>query len=211
MNIEQLKSEWTRYNERLSVSEQLNDHLITSMLKERSRSRVAAIRQSNVFYLALMFMVITALFAVLAGNPFDFAYTWQYVPYVILTIGVFITIVSLIRNIQTFSVDLNKVDLSNFLTQTIRAYEKKKKMDSLFGIIMFSGGVLTILSFLPKKLEHKDLWPALGETAVGLGITLGIYLIAFKAGAFKDRRKTGFENDLNELNRLKAISVDLSE
>ena len=71
--------------------------------------------------------------------------------------------------------------------------------------------MLTAFSFLPKKLEHKELWPALGETLLSMAITLAIYFIAYKLGAFKNRKKEGFENDLKELNNLKSISAELSE
>jgi hypothetical protein len=40
-------------------------------------------------------------------------------------------------------------------------------------------------------------------------ITLLVYFIAFKLGAFKNRKKEGFENDWKELSELKAISSEL--
>lgn len=44
-----------------------------------------------------------------------------------------------------------------------------------------------------------------------MGIAVVIYIIAFKLGAFKNRKKEGFENDLKELNELKALSADLGD
>jgi hypothetical protein len=42
-------------------------------------------------------------------------------------------------------------------------------------------------------------------------ITIIIYFIAFKAGAFKNRNKTAFENDLKELNNLRELSAEFQE
>ncbi len=211
MNIEQLKTEWKQYDHKLSLSQRLNEHVIQSMLRERSRSRVSKIRRVTIIYMILMLINLVLLAAIFAGNPFDFKYMVQYIPYGLLTIGVLLALLSLVKTLQRFNVNTNKVNLHSFLNTTIEEYEKNKKMERWFGIIIFSAGVLTVFSFLPKKMENKGVWPALGETAISIVITLAIYLIAFKLGAFKNRKKEGFENDLRELNELKAIAEDLGE
>lgn len=211
MDIEQVKTAWQHYNQKLALTQRLNEQLILSMLKERSRSRVSKIRRENTIY--LVFMVITLIFlgAIFAGNPFDFRYTLQYVPYGMLAIGVIMAMLSLFKSLQSFDVNLNNVSLATFLKKTIDAYEKNKKMESWFGAIFLSAGLLTAFSFLPKKLENKGLWQALGETAISVVVTLLIYFIAFKMGAFKNSKRDGFENDLNELNELRAISSELGD
>jgi MFS family permease len=211
MNVEQIKMEWNRYNEKLSLSQQLSEKLIISMLKERSRSRISAIRRSNFLYLLLMCMVFTFLIAIFAGNPFDFNYGWQFIPYGVLLIGVLITIITLVQSLQSLPADLNKLDLSSFLKQTVLAYDRKRKVESWFGIIMFTGGVLTVFSFLPGKLKNNSVTEALLETGLLVVITIIIYFIAFKAGAFKNRNKAAFENDLKELNNLRDLSAEFQE
>ena len=211
MNLEQLKTEWRQYDQKLALSQRLNEQIIQSMLRERSRSRVAKIRCDNILYLVLMLSNLILLGAIFAGNPFDFKYDLQYIPFGILAAGVLIAIASLIKSLQSFNVDLNTVNLDHFLRKTIGEFEKNKKMQGRFGLLIFSSGMLTAFSFLPKKLEHKELWPALGETLLSMAITLAIYFIAYKLGAFKNRKKEGFENDLKELNNLKSISAELSE
>ena len=211
MNLEQLKTEWREYDQKLALSQRLNEQIIQSMLRERSRSRVAKIRRENILYLVLMLLNLVLLGAIFAGNPFDFKYDLQYIPFGILAAGVLIAIASLIKSLQSFNVDLNTVNLDHFLRKTIWEFEKNKKMQGRFGLLIFSSGMLTAFSFLPKKLEHKELWPALGETLLSMAITLAIYFIAYKLGAFKNRKKEGFENDLKELNNLKSISAELSE
>ncbi|MFC0772622.1 hypothetical protein [Terrimonas alba] len=211
MTIEELKGAWQQYNQKLVFSQRLNDRLILSMLKERSRSRVSAIRRENWLYMVWMIVVLVFLGGVFAGNPFDFTQTWQYIPYGVLAVGVILAIISLVNSLRNFTVDINKADLGTFLKRTIEEYEKNKKIQASFGIIMLLAGISTVFSFLPKKLEHKELWPALGETALMIGIIFLIYFLAFKFGAFKNRKKEGFENDLKELNELKALSSELGE
>ena len=211
MTIEELKGAWQQYNQKLVFSQRLNDRLIISMLKERSRSRVSRIRRENRLYMGWMIVTLVFLGGVFAGNPFDFTHTWQYIPYGVLAVGVILAIISLVNSLRNFTVDINKADLGTFLKRTIEEYEKNKKIQAAFGIIMLLAGISTVFSFLPRKLEHKELWPALGETALMIGITLLIYFLAFKFGAFKNRKKEAFENDLKELNELKALSSELGE
>jgi hypothetical protein len=211
MNIEELKSEWRQYSLKLETTQRLNEQVIMSMLRERSRSRVSMIRTKNGIYMALMLLNLVALAGIFIGNPFDFKYTVQYIPYGILTIGILLAIVSLFKSIRNFSVDINNVNLHSFLKKTITAYEKNKKIERWFGMLILAAGTFTAFSFLPNKLEHKTLWASIGETAISILITLAIYFIAFKTGAFKNRNKEGFENDLKEWDELKSISLELQE
>jgi hypothetical protein len=209
MNIEQLKTEWQRYNEKLSLSQRLNDQMIVSMMKERSRSRIAKIRQENILHMISMVLTLAFLTGIFIGNPFDFEYSLQYVPYGLLAIGVLLAIATLVKSLQSFRMNINKVSLDIFLRRIIDEFEKSKRMQRWFGTIMFSAGVLTAFSFFPKKYAAKGLWLALGETGLMIAITVLVYVIAFKAGAFKNRKAEAFENDLRELNELKAISAEL--
>ena len=210
MNIDEIKTEWKQYSQKLEVSQRLNEHLLLSMLRERSRSRVSKIRRNNTIYLLLMLATLLFLVAIFAGNPFDFKYKLQYIPYFILFIGVLLAIFSLVKSLKSFNSNINNVSLDNFLKKTIAEYEKNKNIERWFGIIIFSAGVLTAFSFLPKKLEHKEFWQAIGETAISILITLTIYFVAFKLGAFKNKNKEEFENDLREWNELKVISMELN-
>ena len=211
MNIDEIKTEWKQYSKQLEVSQRLNERLILSMLKERSRSRVSKIRRNNTIYLVLMLLTLLFLAAIFAGNPFDFKYRLQYIPYGILFIGVLLAIISLVKSLKTFTTDINNVSLDNFLKRAIAEYDKNKKIERWFGIIIFSAGLLTAFSFLPKKLEHKEFWQAIGETAVSMLITIAIYFVAFKLGAFKNKNREEFENDLKEWNELKNISMELND
>jgi len=209
MTLDELKSPWQQYNKQLTASNKLNEQLLLSMIKERSTSRVSTIRRESFILLLVLVLEMVFLIAIIIGNPFDFKYALQFIPYALLGIGVLIAIWTLLKMIKNFDVRITNDGLTGFLQKTINAYEKNRKAERWFGTIMVSAGVLTAFSFLPKKLEHKEFWPALGETGLSVLITILVYVIAFKLGAFKNRKKEGFENDWKELNDLKAISSEL--
>src|SRR5690349_15543429 len=106
MNIEEIKTEWRHFNHYLESSQRLNEQLITSMLKERSRSRVSKIRRETMIYLVLMFGNLAFLAAVFWGNPFDFKYNLQFAPYALLAAGVIMAVAVLVKNLQRFNTDL---------------------------------------------------------------------------------------------------------
>jgi hypothetical protein len=209
MTMDELKYSWQQYNEQLAASKKLNEQVLLSMIRERSTSRVSKIRRESFMLLLVLGLEMVLLVAIIIGNPFDFKYQLQFIPYVLLGVAVLMAIYSLIRTIQNFDVTITNDGLTAFLQKTINAYEKNRKAEKWFGAIIFSAGVLTAFSFLPKKLEPKEFWPAISETGVSILITLLIYVIAFKLGAFKNRKKEGFENDWKELAELKAISCEL--
>ncbi len=211
MTIEQLKTAWTEFDQKLAKSQRLNDQLISSMLKERSHSRVEKIRRNNSLYLLLMCLNIGLIAAIFAGNPFDFIYAVQFIPYGLLAIGVLLAITYLLKCLQSLKSNMIDTNLQGFLRNTIAAYEKNKKIQQWFGIFIFAAGTLTALSFLPKKLEHKSAGLAIGETVLMMTITVAIYFVAYKLGAFKTREKEGFENDLKEWTALRSISSELEE
>ncbi len=73
----------------------------------------------------------------------------------------------------------------------------------------FRFGYTHSLVVFTKKTGTQRCLVAVGETALIMLITLLIYFVAYKAGAFKDRNKEAFEDDLHEWNKLKNISAEL--
>lgn len=208
MNLEELKSAWKVYDQKLQTSQLLTERLIVGMIKERSKSRVAQIKRENKWFFALMIFELLVLGAIFMGNPFDFIYKIQFVPYVFLAIGIIMALVSIYRSNAIVNIDMNSTTLGAFLKNVLREYEKNKKLEGWFGILMLSSGCLTVLSFLPNKLEKKGLNAALIDTLIPMGVCLIIYYLAFKLGAFKNRKSEGFKDDLQEL---EALSKELGQ
>ncbi|GAB3518106.1 hypothetical protein [Emticicia fontis] len=202
MNLDDLKSAWKVYDQKLQTSQQLTERMIVGMIKERSRSRVAQIKRENVFFFILMVIELIVLGAIFLGNPFDFIYPIQFVPYGFLAVGILMALVAIYRSNTIVNVDMNSTTLGAFLNHVIKEYEKNKKLEGWFGILMLASGCLATLSFLPNKLAKKDLTAALIDTLIPMVICLLVYYLAFKLGAFKNRKSEGFKEDLKELEEL---------
>lgn len=208
MNLEELKSAWQVYDKKLTFSQKINEKIVFSMIRERSNSRLSKMKRENRLLMLFMFFEFFVLLAVFIGNPFDFVYLWQYIPFLFLLIGNLMAIVMLFKVYKMINVDITGIDLSSFLIQLIQSYERNKKAEGWFGAIMFVSGCLTIFSFLPNKLAQKTLSLALLDTLIPLLICILIYNIAFKLGAFKNKKSEEFKKDLQEL---QEFSSELKE
>ncbi|WP_305951929.1 hypothetical protein [Emticicia oligotrophica] len=202
MNLEELKSAWQVYDRKLQASQAINEKLIFSMIRERSNSRVSRIKKENTLLLVLMFLEFFLLLAVFAGNPFDFRFLWQYLPFLFILLGNLIAIVVLFRAYKMLKTDITDANLRSFLKNLIATFESNKKAEGWFGVIMFVSGCLTIFSFLPHKLATKSLSMAIIDTLIPLAISVVIYLIAYKMGAFNNQKEVAFKKDLSELEKL---------
>ncbi|WP_435356262.1 hypothetical protein [Emticicia sp. SJ17W-69] len=202
MNLEELKSAWQVYDQKLQSSQAIDEKIIISMIKERSKSRVARLRRENALLSAILFVELLLLGAIFMGNPFDFKYKVQFVPFIFLVIGIIMALAVLLKNYKMLDTDISNTNLNAFLKKIIGEYEKSKQAEKWFGIIILSSGCLTVLSFLPNKLDKKGVWPAMIDTAIPMMICLAIYFLAFKVGAFKNRKADGFKDDLRELEEL---------
>lgn len=211
MNLEELKSVWNAYDKQLQSSKVLNEKLVRSMIKERSQTRMTKVRQENKLLFIVMIIELLFIGAILVGNPFDFVYTAQYIPFILLSVGIVLALINIYKNTSVLSANLSYVALDSFLKNVINEYEKNRKLQQWFGGIMLASACLVIVAFLPNKLENKELIPALTETAVMIAITLAVYFLMLKSGIFKTHTKEEFQNDLKELEDLKALVDDLHQ
>jgi len=202
MNLEELKSAWQVYDRKLQASQTINEKLIFSMIRERSNSRVSRLKRDNTLLMLLMFLEFFFLVAVFAGNPFDFKFLWQYVPFLFILVGNLMAIIVLLRIYKMLKTDITDANLRSFLKNMIEGFEKSKKAEGWFGVIMFVSGCLTVFSFLPHKLATKSLSMAIIDTLIPLAISGIIYWIAYKMGAFKNQKEMAFKKDLTELESL---------
>lgn len=211
MNLEELKTAWQVYNKKILAVETINERLIESMIKERSVSRISAIkRQYNGFFILLVAELVI-LSAILMGNPFDFKYKLQFVPYILLSIGVLVAFFNLLKIYRKLNAPSSASSIGTFLKNILHMYEQNKVFEKWFGIIFLSVGFIIPLSFLPQKIVRNGLSNAMIETAIMMVVTLLFYLLAFKLGAFKNRNKENLVKDLAELNELKAMAQELAE
>lgn len=210
MNLDELKTAWKEYDQKLVSTQKIQEQIILSMITERSTSTWTKARRYYVFGFLSASVWLTFSAAVLIGNPFDFRYSYQYIPIAIMAMCFLVFLILFIINYRALSaIQIHKASLAESLKSIIAHYDKPRKL--LTGILYtyLAAAFLFPFSFLPPKIERAGIWSALGETLIPIAIGIALLLLASKFGAFKERHKTRFEKDLNELKELKAISAEL--
>lgn len=209
MNIDELKTSWQVYDKKIQSSQAINEKIIESMIKERSTSRVASIKKQYQFFCIMLAAEFILTIAILTGNPFDFKYKLQFVPYILLGSCIMIAFVNILQLFKKLNHNFSGNPIGVFLKTMVEGYEKNKVYEKWFGILFFSVGLIIPLSFMPHKIAQNGLSSALLETAIMMAGTLLLYFVAFRLGAFKNRNEEKFRNYLEELNELKAMSSEL--
>lgn len=211
MELEELKTAWGLYDKKIMSTQTITQKLIESMIKERSVSRVERLKKQYFGFFILLIIEAGFMLAILFGNPFDFKYQIQFLPFLLLLMGIIVAFINITQYYEKINTPLVDKNIGAFLKGILDFYEKNKTYEKWFGIILFSIGFLVPLSFLPPKLEKYGIQKGLLDTAIPMIISLVLYFLAFKMGAFKKRHKENFKSDLEEYNELKSMSSELSE
>jgi hypothetical protein len=212
MNIDELKAAWNVYDRKVEATQRLNEKVIESMIASRSDNRFATVKRYYIFGFLWMFGWASLALVVCLTNPFDYQMTWQYVP---LWIFIGCVVVFIFGMMNTFSklrsITITNSNVDSSLKKIIAIYERPQKFQKYTLLLfLFSQAVLFPLSFLPRGIERFGFWPALGERLIPMVIVALMLYAAHRLGAFKERHKDKFENDLSELEELKRMSRELS-
>jgi hypothetical protein len=211
MELEELKTTWGMYDKKIMSTQTITQKIIESMIKERSVSRVERLKKQYFGFFVLLIVEAGFMLAILFGNPFDFKYQIQFLPFLLLLMGIIVAFINLTQYYEKINTSLIDKNIGTFLNGILEFYEKNKTYEKWFGIILFSIGFLVPLSFLPPKIEKHGTQKALLDTAIPMLISLVLYFLAFKMGSFKKRHKENFKSDLEEYNELKGMSSELGE
>jgi hypothetical protein len=211
MELEELKTTWGLYDKKIMSTQTITQKIIESMIKERSVSRVERLKKQYFGFFVLLIVEAGFMLAILFGNPFDFKYQIQFLPFLLLLMGIIVAFINLTQYYEKINTSLIDKNIGTFLHGILEFYKKNKTYEKWFGIILFSIGFLVPLSFLPPKIEKYGIQKALLDTSIPMLISLVLYFLAVKMGAFKKRHKESFKSDLEEYNELKGMSSELGE
>jgi len=212
MNIDELKIAWKEYDTKLQATQMLNERMITSMIGERSRSRISRAQRSYIAALVYMFAVLSFCIAVFFGNPFDFTYGYQYAIIGFFIVCILIFIISLITIIlELRRIDIAQQNLDVSLKKIIWIYERPRKLVNRTGLVVLITTILFPLSFLPHSIQSHGVLMGIVLQVVPISLSILLIYGASKLGAFKDRFGEKFKEDLRELNELKAMSEELMD
>jgi hypothetical protein len=211
MELELLKKSWEDLNKKIQRASNFNQELVANIVASRTLTTVDKIKKMYAGFYFVLTLEIIVLIAILIGNPFDFRYKIQFLPYILLLIGVIVAFVNL-RHVST-SIDRlsigGRIDL--YLKGIISVYDKNKRVEKWFGISFLSVGLLVPFSFLPHKIERMGLPGALLDVAIMISVSLVLYVLAFKLGAFRNRHKEKLEKDLADWEELKTLASGMDD
>ncbi len=214
MNIEELKMAWQEYDTKLQTAHTLSGKVISSMIKERSRSRLSMVKKHYIFGVFYMIAWLFVGVAVIFGNPFDFKHLIEYLPVTIFCLCLTILILAMINtymDLQKIEINRDTLDISlNKIINITTRYEKPGMFLGWTVKLLLSVAVLFPLSFLPRKIERLGVWEGIVDTIVPVILSATVLFIAFKFGAFKERNGKKFKEYQEELNELKELSEELS-
>jgi hypothetical protein len=210
MELETLKRSWEDLDKKIRNAGYFNQKLVEHIISSRVMSTVDRINSvTNFFYIVLCIETVF-LVAVLIGNPFDFTFRIQFVPYLLLLTGVIVALVNLLRISRSIKKLSPAIQIDHYVKGIVSAYDRNKRFERWLRLSFLSAGLLVPLSFLPPKIERMGLPGALAEIGIMILITMIIYFAAFKFGVFRNRNREKLEADLAEFNELKALACEMN-
>lgn len=210
MELESIKKSWEQLDNKLKKASEFNHKLVETIISSRVMTTVDKIRKMNRMFFVVLTIELLFMVAVFAGNPFDFKYKLQFIPYGLLFIGIAIAFLNLLHQDSALNKLSPDIRIDQYLNGIVTLYNKNKRFEKWFGVIFLSIGLLVPLSFLPQKIERLGLTKALLDIGIMISVTLVIYLMAFKFGAFKNRNRDKLEQDLAEWKELNALAGEMN-
>jgi len=208
MELEILKKSWGNLNERIEHMASFNDKLVDHIITSRVMTTIDKINRLYTGFYIVLVIELVLLIAVLMGNPFDFRYNIQYIPFGLLLIGVIIAFFNLLHLHRS----IHKVSTNNRIDQYLKSigaiYDKNKRFEKWFGVIFLAIGLSVPFSFLPTKIDRVGLEGALIDTTIMVAITSVLFIAAMRLGAFKNKHRTQLEQDLKEWKQLKTLAEE---
>lgn len=204
-----MKKSWEGLNRKIQHTAAFNEKLVENIIASRATTTVDKIKRLYAGFYVVLTVEVIVLVGILLGNPFDFHYNLQYLPYALLLVGVIMAFVNLrhIGNSINRLSARSRIDL--YLKEIVSIYDRNKRFEKWFGVSLLSVGLLVPFSFLPQKIERMGLTGALTDTAIMISISLVLYIAAFKLGAFKNRHKESLQKDLADWEELKALASEM--
>jgi hypothetical protein len=211
MDIDELKMAWHDYDQKLQSARSISETIITSMIRERSHSRLEKVISLHIYGIIYLTCMILLGMAILAGNPFDYRQFIEFIPVGIYTVSMILIGAGMLRSLNRLrKVDLNTGDVDSSLNKIIEIYQTPgKHLYISLKLLFFSAVVLFPLSFLPRKIEASGLSHALLDTLIPMILSGFMLFAAYKLGAFKETNMEKFKRDKEELSALKSIAEEL--
>ena len=211
MELEMLEKSWENLDKKMQQAAILNQKLIDTIISSRALSTIDKIKRLYYSFYIVLTIEVVILVGILAGNPFDFKYTLQYLPYLLLLIGVIIAFFNLLHISRSIARLSAKSAIDQYVKEIVAIYDRNQRFEKWFGLSFLAVGFLVPFSFLPNKIARVGVVGALIDTAIMILITWIMFIATFKFGFFKNRHKEKLQKDLEEWKELKALASEMTE
>ncbi|MDR6783852.1 DMSO reductase anchor subunit [Pedobacter africanus] len=208
MNLDELKTAWQEYDNRLTATEEINQKVIASMIGERSVSRVARIRRRYMEMLCLFLFYTVCLTGFFFGNPFDYTFPVQYIPLAAIVLCCILMVIFLFRaRMALKKIELERQNLEGALVQVIAAYAKYRKSFRYIIILLFCSSMLLNLSRIIAKIPESGILEAVYSFLIFAALMgFAWFYAGKKTNGWPDlgKEEKGLYADLEELKELNA-------
>ena len=206
MELDTLKASWERLDRKIERASLLNENLVEHIVASKVTTTVDKLTRLYVSFYVILSLEMLFFIAVFFGNPFDFKYKIQYVPYGLLLLGVCIAFVNLVILHQAIRKLSPERRIDEYVKNIVSIFNKNKRFEKRFGIMFLSAGLLVPLSFLPQKIERFGVAGGIKDLAIMISVVVILYALAFRFGAFKNPYKDQLERHLVEWNELQSLA-----
>jgi uncharacterized membrane protein YedE/YeeE len=207
MNLDELKSTWKAYDEKMLASQKLSERVVFLMISDRSKSTLARMERNLKVAGLIMTAVVLFFAAAIIGNAFDYTSWYFYIPSVLYISVALFAITVIVKSYRNLSrVSLSQKNLHESLTTVLRWHEKTQSALARVWLLCMMSGFLFGVSMVARKFE------AYGTTKVALLLSgqalliLVVYAVArWVFNAFEDKPGDELKENIQELDQLKAI------
>ena len=179
MNLDELKMNWKSLDSKLSATQKLTEQMVFSMIKEQSKSTVTKIqnklKRTSFFFIGLL-IVFTAI---LAGNPFDYISLYEFIPAILYTSLVFVTLKIILQEIISIQkITWTQSNLRESLQKIIALQERFKMITNTVWKISTGIGFLFIISLMVRNFEKYGLFKSALMVVFFAFIVLTMFILA---------------------------------
>ena len=208
MNLDELKSTWKAYDEKMLASQKLSERVVFLMIRDRSKSTLAQMERNLKVAGLIMTAVVFFFSAAIAGNAFDYTSWYFYIPSVLYIGLALFAITVVVKNYRHLSrVSLSQQNLYDSLTTVLRWHEKTQAALARVWLLCMMSGFLFGVSMVARKFETYGTTKVILMLGGQALIILVLYALArWVFAVFEDRLGKELTENIQELDQLKAIS-----
>ncbi len=159
MDLDELKMNWKMLDNKFSATQKLTEQMVFSMIKEQSKSIISKIqnklKRTSFFFIGLLILFST----ILAGNPFDYVSSYEFIPAVLYTFLAFLVLKTIFQEIIAIQkITISQNNLRESLRKIIALQERFRIVMDIIWKISVGIGFLFGLSLMIRNFERYGLF-----------------------------------------------------